>query len=199
MNQQPVKVAVIFGVLVIAIIAMLTFKKKPEQSTQTATAGTRVTAHKLPVDVSAFDERLSKLTGKIENAPAAMPVSTTREAVDFDAPTPQLPDTFSREPLLHDTQPAPLADADADQSPAQEDGPRKHRVRDGDTLASLAERFLGDAKRADELLAANRERISDPELLPIGVELVIPAAEVAAETENEEDLVPIAPRKSAKR
>jgi nucleoid-associated protein YgaU len=197
MIQQPVKVAATFVVLVIAIIALLTFKKKPDPSTQTAPGGTRVTAHKPPVDVSAFDERLSKLTGKIENAPAAVPVSTTTEAVDFDAPTPDLPDTFSREPVLHDTQPAPLADAD--QAPAQEDGPRKHRVRDGDTLAGLAERFLGDAKRADELLAANREQITDPELLPIGVELVIPAAQVAAETENEEDLVPVAPRKSAKR
>lgn len=196
MIQQPVKVAAIFVVLVIAIIALLTFKRKPEQSTQTATAGTRVTAHKLPVDVSAFDERLSKLTGKIENAPAAAPVSMTSEAVEFDAPTPQLPDTFSREPLLHDTQPAPLANAD--QSAAHDDGPRKHRVRDGDTLASLAERFLGDAKRADELLAANRERITDPELLPIGIELVIPATTVATEA-DEEELAPVAPRKSAKR
>ncbi len=50
-----------------------------------------------------------------------------------------------------------------------------HRVADGDTLESLAERYLGTSARADEILAANRESLSDPKLLPIGIELKIPA------------------------
>ncbi len=49
-----------------------------------------------------------------------------------------------------------------------------HTVVDGDTLASLAERYLGSCSRAGELFQANRDVLSDPELLPIGVELKLP-------------------------
>lgn len=51
----------------------------------------------------------------------------------------------------------------------------EHRVIDGDTLAALAERYLGDAGRATEVFEANRDVLSDPELLPIGAVLKIPA------------------------
>lgn len=53
-------------------------------------------------------------------------------------------------------------------------GPRVHRVVDGDTLEDLAARFLGDATRAGEIFGANRRLLSDPNVLPLGVELTIP-------------------------
>lgn len=49
-----------------------------------------------------------------------------------------------------------------------------HRIVDGDTLTSLAERYLGSAARANEIFAANRDVLDDPGLLPIGVELRLP-------------------------
>jgi nucleoid-associated protein YgaU len=52
--------------------------------------------------------------------------------------------------------------------------PQNHRIVDGDTLAALAERYLGSAARAKEIFEANREVLSDPALLPIGAELKIP-------------------------
>lgn len=52
--------------------------------------------------------------------------------------------------------------------------PRTHTVVDGDTLASLADRFLGSPARAQELFEANRDAIHDPALLRIGIELKIP-------------------------
>ncbi len=55
------------------------------------------------------------------------------------------------------------------------DGPQVHKIVDGDTLADLAARYLGSAARAMEIFQANREVLTDPELLPIGVELKIPA------------------------
>jgi nucleoid-associated protein YgaU len=55
-----------------------------------------------------------------------------------------------------------------------EKGSRTHKIVDGDTLATLAERYLGSPDRAIEIFKANRESLSDPELLPIGVELKIP-------------------------
>ena len=49
-----------------------------------------------------------------------------------------------------------------------------HTVVDGDTLAALAERYLGSATRAAEIYEANRDVLHDPNLLPIGAELKIP-------------------------
>lgn len=53
-----------------------------------------------------------------------------------------------------------------------------HRIADGDTLASLAARYLGSASRWPEIFAANRDRLSNPEILPIKTELriVVPAS-----------------------
>jgi nucleoid-associated protein YgaU len=53
-------------------------------------------------------------------------------------------------------------------------GARTHRIVDGDSLAMLAERYLGSAARAREIFDANRDVLPDPELLPIGAELKIP-------------------------
>jgi nucleoid-associated protein YgaU len=58
--------------------------------------------------------------------------------------------------------------------PTSDDGDRTHLVVDGDTLSALAERFLGTANRAKEIFELNRDILSDPVLLPIGVELKIP-------------------------
>ena len=51
---------------------------------------------------------------------------------------------------------------------------RAHKVADGDTLASLAGLYLGDAGRSDEIYRANRDVLSRPDTLPIGVTLKIP-------------------------
>jgi nucleoid-associated protein YgaU len=51
---------------------------------------------------------------------------------------------------------------------------RTHKVVDGDKLNTLAKDFLGSADRASEIFEANRDVLSDPELLPIGVELKLP-------------------------
>ena len=59
-------------------------------------------------------------------------------------------------------------------SPTEVDEPRTHIVVDGDSLAKLAGRYLDDPRRAEEILQLNRGLLSDPQLLPIGVELLIP-------------------------
>jgi nucleoid-associated protein YgaU len=51
---------------------------------------------------------------------------------------------------------------------------RVHKVADGDTLQTLAEQYLGSADRFSEIYEANRDLLSSPEILPIGVELQIP-------------------------
>jgi nucleoid-associated protein YgaU len=51
-----------------------------------------------------------------------------------------------------------------------------HKVADGDTLAQLAQHYLGSADRWRELYEYNRDVLANPELLPIGAELRIPTA-----------------------
>jgi nucleoid-associated protein YgaU len=51
---------------------------------------------------------------------------------------------------------------------------QQHKIRDGDTLRKLSGRYLGDAERWQEIYDANRDSLSDPELLPVGTMVVIP-------------------------
>jgi nucleoid-associated protein YgaU len=53
-------------------------------------------------------------------------------------------------------------------------GPRRHTVREGDTLFSLARDYYGGAEKFDLIYRANRGVLSQPDPLPVGVELVIP-------------------------
>lgn len=50
---------------------------------------------------------------------------------------------------------------------------RTHKVVDGDSLHSLAERYLGSAGRYLEIYEANHELLPSPQILPIGAELNI--------------------------
>jgi hypothetical protein len=50
-----------------------------------------------------------------------------------------------------------------------------HTVVDGDTLVSLAERYLNDPSRGAEIYHSNTDVLRSPELLPIGARLKIPA------------------------
>lgn len=51
---------------------------------------------------------------------------------------------------------------------------QRYRIQDGDTLPKLARRFYGDEERWRVIYEANRGRIADPDLLPIGTEIIIP-------------------------
>jgi nucleoid-associated protein YgaU len=52
--------------------------------------------------------------------------------------------------------------------------PRRHVIRSGDTLTSLAHHYYGQEERALEIYRANYQHISDPARLPVGAVLSIP-------------------------
>jgi nucleoid-associated protein YgaU len=58
---------------------------------------------------------------------------------------------------------------------------RMHIVHEGDSLDSLAKRYLGDEGRALEIFDLNREALENPHVLPLGAELRIPSDSVRAE------------------
>jgi nucleoid-associated protein YgaU len=70
---------------------------------------------------------------------------------------------------------------------------RTHKIVDGDTLAALAEKYLGNPNRHLEIYEANRDRLPAPELLPIGVELTIPPRRPVATSRPKDgsQLVPV--------
>lgn len=66
-------------------------------------------------------------------------------------------------------------------APSNGAGGQRHKIRDGDTLSSLAREYLGSSKRFMEIYEANRDRLASPDLLPIGSELKIPPADAVRE------------------
>jgi nucleoid-associated protein YgaU len=66
--------------------------------------------------------------------------------------------------------------------------PPVHRVRDGDTLSKLAERYLGRGDRYLEIFELNRDVLSSPNLLPIGAALKIPPRDGSARDVTSRDL-----------
>jgi phage tail protein X len=70
-----------------------------------------------------------------------------------------------------------------------------YRVRDGDDLTAIASRFYGTPAAARLIWEANRGRLADPAILPIGIELVLPhpAAESGLEPAVGQPLGPSPP------
>ena len=63
--------------------------------------------------------------------------------------------------------------------------PRPYRLRDGDTLEKIADRLLGNVQRAGEIFELNRGLLTRPDLLPVGVTIMLPPHE------NSDDLEPV--------
>jgi nucleoid-associated protein YgaU len=51
---------------------------------------------------------------------------------------------------------------------------QRHTVQEGDTLTSLAKRYLGDEEKADSIYRQNQDVIKAPDQLVPGTVLVIP-------------------------
>jgi 5'-nucleotidase len=116
------------------------------------------------------------------------PINPAPQPLDWAhiAPPPALPASFApaAEPAPKSNWqpsrlPAPTA-LHAARPPAQ---PRTYRLRDGDTLERIAERFLGNAERAAEIFETNRAVLARPDLLPVGATIQIPPREAALDLE----------------
>ena len=115
------------------------------------------------------------LAQQVEQSHAADPPrpirSNSLEALANVAPPPALPISF--QPIGEDLRPTSWKPTiPPPVTPPQK--MRPYRLRDGDTLERLAERYLGDRTRADEIFASNRHVLARPDLLPVGVEILLP-------------------------
>jgi len=97
-----------------------------------------------------------------------------RASLAENVPPPRLAATYPESNDSSSTGMVPIPDYHLPQPDDSRPAVRIHKVAEGDTLALLAERYLGSADRAMEIFALNREVLPVPDALPIGVELRIP-------------------------
>jgi LysM repeat protein len=64
--------------------------------------------------------------------------------------------------------------AAASQSGQQGGAGRKYTVQSGDSLSKIAKQFYGNANDYNKIFEANRDKLSDPDKIRPGQELVIP-------------------------
>lgn len=81
------------------------------------------------------------------------------------------PDNVQGRVTTPEPEPEPTPSPEAPEPPTA----RAHRVEPGDTLSSIAQRYLGTSARAREIYELNRDRLRDMHSLRVGQELRIPS------------------------
>jgi len=107
-------------------------------------------------------------------SPAAVPAAPNF-ALENLAPPPTLPVAFH--PTSPGNQPNDWRPDAIVKPPVQPRPSRPYRIRDRDSLELIAQRLLGDKQRASEIFEANRNVLSRPDLLPVGVTIMLPPRE----------------------
>jgi nucleoid-associated protein YgaU len=75
--------------------------------------------------------------------------------------------------LIADIQ-APAAAAAAAGGPPSTPAARTYTVQAGDSLSKISKQFYGDANKYMKIFDANKDKMSDPDKVKIGTELIIP-------------------------
>jgi nucleoid-associated protein YgaU len=213
--DQGVRIAAAVGVLLGGVfVAMLFRHDPPQEGLPTAESGDQLMLRKrseLPCGPPTTAERgeeqtlLAPLTPPVSPTPSLPDSATTRRTPtvlrprDGNQSPPGLPTDYPGDTAYSEGT-APLA-GELNTS-AGEKQARTHKVVDGDTLRLLAERYLGSGEAAPAIYDANRNLLSRPEILPIGVELIIPPREATAATPSympARPLVPVTNESDAKR
>jgi nucleoid-associated protein YgaU len=171
MKMDPaLKVAMALCVLLGGVCAALMFRRDPPRpvaANRAAHIGTQPRAAPPAPVVPAAERR----TLPSEVSPPARPAADHAPiAVTVHRPQTPAPDQ-SAEGLAASTPWQPPMES----APSLTQTASTHRVVDGDSLEALAKQYLGSADRAREIFNANRDVLADPRLLPIGVELKLPA------------------------
>jgi nucleoid-associated protein YgaU len=179
MMDPALKTAMAFCVLLAGICAALLFRRDPAHPAQAPNTA----------ELLSIRQRLEVLSSALPAKQAAPPAPAPQNAPS--APASSQAATVVAPSERHEAPPLPSDSYPETDHPASsrwgvsmdmvlpaamsaDETLRSHKIVDGDTLAALADRYLGSAARANEIFNANRDVLSNPELLPIGAELKIP-------------------------
>ena len=120
------------------------------------------------IKADAYRDRVGSLPGaSLDNSSVLESETTAREEYTSREPP------WERFSSPKEPYPSPLPSEPKKPSGALQ---RRHTIVDGDTLPDLAQRYLGNIERFREIYELNRNVLPGPELLIIGREIVIPAA-----------------------
>jgi nucleoid-associated protein YgaU len=117
-------------------------------------------------------------------ASAVLPAEYERDSAIRETAQTALAASTATLPVEPKTAVVPFIAPPPSQPLEEQDSPRTHIIIDGDSLPKLAGRYLDDPRREREIYELNRHVLSDPELLPIGAELVIPRRSQVRDSDN---------------
>lgn len=213
--ERDIKVGLVLGIILVALIAVLFFRRSPQPDHQLAlleqadpgpeelpVVRTRAEPYQVPPEYlrSILGSRLSGGTGDTTTPSGDTSAIVTNEAAT-DAASPSDAAITEREPLATTTStqappdplyqpPPPASDVPSEPLPG-----RRYVVRRGDTLANLARRAYGRESLYTLIYEANKDRLASPNELPLGLEIYIPPAPSMQSTvaaSNEQLGVPVA-------
>jgi chromosome segregation ATPase len=116
---------------------------------------------------------LRDLLRQTQNSSASLVAENARLRTALSAAGASVPPasvTAPTRPALAATAPGPATPPPAAPPPA----PRIHRVVSGDTLTRISSRYYGTWARWQDIYNANRDKLRDADVLPLGAELKIP-------------------------
>ncbi|MBS0207545.1 MAG: LysM peptidoglycan-binding domain-containing protein [Planctomycetes bacterium] len=117
-------------------------------------------------------------TPSLERRPISLaPVAPTAQvAPAVAAPSnATMPNSFAApQPVLAPIQPKVSLEYNGGDNQPAAVGYLRHRVREGETLSSIAQQYLGSAGRYREIFEANRAALRSPNQVRVGMDLVIP-------------------------
>jgi LysM repeat protein len=188
-----IAVALLAGGTSVALVSRRHTEEPAPQASNYAPKSPKSRAQ-LPLDLPEESAQPAHLSGAIEADPGssrkaeAASAASRQNVTPAPEPPPVLADDHWRPSVrtaayqppapAAPAPPKPAAPREAPKSNAQQKvSYTVHRIVDGDTLSSLAQRYLGSSKRFSVIFEANRDRLQSPDLLPIGTELRIPVEE----------------------
>jgi nucleoid-associated protein YgaU len=178
--DPAVKTAMAFCVLLAGICAALLFRRDPARPAPPVprTAELLLIRHRLGTlgsGLPSHEPGRSMLSERSATSTFAGPrAATVITPSDRQEPPPPLAESYPQAERPASSRWGTSMDMLLPVATPADETARSHKIVDGDTLAALAQRYLGSAARAEEIFKANRDVLNDPELLPIGAELKIP-------------------------
>ena len=166
--HRDTKIGLAMAILIVGFATALCFPNRPTQSPVTSRA-------------VELDEQIQLLpvhayTGLDKPQPVSSAVELELTPVVANSGTHpagiRLPMLETAETTTSNVLSARVAANSAPEEPWAE--PREHVVRPGETLSALAAKYLGNRLNYDQIFEANRDQLTSPDALQVGMRLRIP-------------------------
>lgn len=178
------KVGLAMGILLTGVIASLFFRHQPElPAVAQAAVGDELDDLIAARDNRPYPDRhtTAGIPSESVNTATAIPMATTGEPLASIGESGVLipgskPPGGAAELAAATNQTAPQAASTSTVASRSATQPemREHEVRRGETLSSVASRYLGSPHRYEEIYLLNRDVLSSPDNVPEGVKLKVP-------------------------